>query len=643
MKKIIGIASAVLLSTQIVFAGASKSPEEPMNVVFILADDLGWADTSLYGHTSLYQTPNIERLAARGMTFNRAYSASPLCSPTRASILTGRNPARTGLTAPECHLPHVLLKPRVGQSAEPGRKDTQVTSVSRLDTALPTLGKLLQEDGYATGHFGKWHLGPEPYSPLEHGFDVDIPHYAGPGPAGSFVAPWQYPDFKANYPKEHIEDRMAEEAIAWMKSVNGKPYFMNYWQFSVHAPFDAKQELIDLYKTKIDANDPQRSPTYAAMVHSLDDAVGSLLAAIDESGMADRTAIVFYSDNGGNMYDSIDGTTPTSNFPLRGGKASMFEGGVRVPAIIVWPGVTKAGTRSDEIIQSTDLYPTFLKMMDVALPQDYAIDGVDLTPVLKGGELNRDAIFTYFPHSPPIVPDWLPSSMSVHSGDWKLIRLFYQGDNGAHDYLLYNLAKDESEQNNVAAQYPEKVATLDAMIESFIQDADVTIPNINPNFDPAHYNPSIIGIPQHPKPITNKDERANANPDRPDVDGWQAGGTCSISQGDGVLVIKGSGGDPFISLKQDGVNQGGPFTVSFRMKSAESMGGNVFYNQPASPANSILFPIKEGGDWGEVSVVIEEMEINGLRIDPSEFGGQIEIDWIELKNAAGETLNKWDF
>ncbi|MEA2069344.1 MAG: sulfatase-like hydrolase/transferase, partial [Verrucomicrobiota bacterium] len=254
----------------------------PMNVVFILADDLGWSDTTLYGNTSLYQTPNIERLAQRGMTFTRAYANSPLCSPTRASILTGQTPARHGSTAPQHHLKEVRLEASVKESAPPGNKSLETESVTRLDTKLPTLGKLIQADGYATAHFGKWHLGAEPYSPLEHGFDVDIPHWPGPGPAGSFVAPWRFPSFKANYPQEHIEDRMAEEAVRWMKSVEGKkPFYMNYWQFSVHAPFNAKAELIEHYRTKIDPNDPQRSPTYAAMVHSLDDAIGSLLDAID--------------------------------------------------------------------------------------------------------------------------------------------------------------------------------------------------------------------------------------------------------------------------------------------------------------------------------------------------------------------------
>ncbi len=276
------------------------TPTRP-NVVLILADDLGWADTTLYGHTSLYQTPNLERLAERGMTFSRAYSASPLCSPTRSAVLTGLSPARTGLTTPNCHLPQVILKAKPGAKGPAGSKAVGPTSVSRLDPKYPTISSTLKAAGYATGHFGKWHLGPEPYSPLEHGFDVDIPHHAGPGPAGSYVAPWKFKDFDhdPDVPDQHLEDRMADEAVAWMEKVKDGPFFMNYWMFSVHAPFDAKKALIEKYRKEIDSANPQRSPTYAAMVESMDDAIGTLLDALDRLGVSDNTLILFSSDNGG--------------------------------------------------------------------------------------------------------------------------------------------------------------------------------------------------------------------------------------------------------------------------------------------------------------------------------------------------------
>ncbi len=398
---------------------------ERCNVIFILADDLGWADTTLYGHTSLYQTPNLERLAKRGMVFTRAYSASPLCSPTRASILTGQTPARTGVTAPNGHLPKPIMNASVKQSGGPGNKALLTESVNRLDTNYPTLGKRFKAAGYATAHFGKWHLGPEPYSPLQHGFDVDLPHWPGPGPAGRFVAPWKFKDFKEDKSGEHIEDRMAKEAVKWMRALpKDQPFYMNYWMFSVHAPFDAKAALIEKYRGKIDLKNPQHSPTYAAMVESMDDAVGTLLDAVDAAGFADRTIFIFTSDNGGNMYNGIREkdragkefvVEPTSNRPLRGGKATVYEGGIRVPAVIAWPHVTQPGTRSDEVIQSTDFFPTLLTGLGIGLPKDWPVDGVNIGPALRGGKLAPRGIITYFPHN-PAVPEWLPPSVSVHRG-----------------------------------------------------------------------------------------------------------------------------------------------------------------------------------------------------------------------------------
>lgn len=325
---------ALILAAGSVRAADAPTAADRPNIVFILADDLGWADTTLYGHTKLYRTPNIDRLAKQGMTFTRAYSASPLCSPTRSSIMTGLNPARTGITSPNCHLPQVVLEAEPGKKGPPGSKSVSPTVVTRLKTDYYTLAEALKEAGYATAHFGKWHLGPQPYSPLQQGFDVDLPHWPGPGPAGSYVAPWKFRDFDPQSPGQHIEDRMAKEAVAFMEKNKDKPFFVNYWMFSVHAPFDAKKELIEKYRGLVRPDNPQRSPTYAAMVESMDDAVGTLLDTLERLGIAKRTIVVFFSDNGGNMYNTIDETSPTSNAPLRGGKATVYEGGVRVPCVV---------------------------------------------------------------------------------------------------------------------------------------------------------------------------------------------------------------------------------------------------------------------------------------------------------------------
>ncbi|SEQ77169.1 Arylsulfatase A [Hyunsoonleella jejuensis] len=500
MKKVI---SVLIFSLGFLAVKAQDTDNNKINIVFILADDLGWADVTLYGKTKFYETPNLERLAARGMTFNRAYAASPLCSPTRASILTGQTPARTGITSPAAHQPNVQLKASRPPKAAPDSKSIACTPVTRLDTIIPTLGKLLKADGYNTAHFGKWHLGRAPYTPIQHGFDMDVPHWPGPGPAGSFVAPWKYPNFKANYEYEHIEDRMADEAINWLRSRDlNTPFFMNYWQFSVHAPFDAKESLIKYYQTKIDFTDLQHSPTYAAMVHSLDQAVGRLLDEIDRLGISDNTAIIFFSDNGGNMYNGIRETSqsgeefitePTSNRPLRGGKATIYEGGTRVPCIVVWPKLTVPESRSDVMIQSTDFYPTILNQLGIQFPKKHKIDGVDITEALKGKDQDRGPIITYFPHNPKI-PNCLPPSVAVHDGDWKLIRVFNYGKDFTHQYFLYNLKQDIGEVHNLTAKYPDKVKELDAIIEAHLKDTKAVVPIANPAFDPQKYHPEDIGI-----------------------------------------------------------------------------------------------------------------------------------------------------
>jgi arylsulfatase A-like enzyme len=303
----IGALGASMLCLALASACAADVPKSPPNIVFILADDLGFSDLSCYGST-FHRTPNLDALAKRGMLFRQAYTANPLCSPTRASILTGLYPARLGITAPVCHQPEVRLKPGLSAQARPSQKSLVAESVTRLDTSYVTLAETLRAKGYATGHFGKWHLGREPYSALEHGFDVDVPHWFGPGPAGSYVAPWRFPSelrFQGT-PGEHIEDRMATEAAKFIRDNRDRPFFLNYWCFSVHGPWDAKEALVRHYHRAADPAKAQRNVVYAAMIHSLDDAVGTLVKALDENGLTEKTLIVFFSDNGGVNWTGVN-------------------------------------------------------------------------------------------------------------------------------------------------------------------------------------------------------------------------------------------------------------------------------------------------------------------------------------------------
>ena len=642
----------LLKSLSVALAILSLFPIQPLaisaqpNVVFILADDLGWSDTTLYGTTKFYQTPNIERLAKRGVTFSRAYSASPLCSPTRSAILTGLSPARTGITTPNCHLPQVILEATVGKSGAPNQKAIQPSPVTRLKTEYRTLAEALKEAGYATGHFGKWHLGSEPYSPLQQGFDVDVPHHPGPGPAGSYVAPWKFADFDhdPDIPDQHIEDRMAKEAVAFIEKHRSQPFYLNYWMFSVHAPFDAKKSLIEKHRTRVDPNNTQRSPTYAAMIESMDDAIGTLLNTLDRLKIADNTIVVFTADNGGNMYNEIDETRPTSNAPLRGGKATMFEGGTRVPCVVAWPGITLPGTRSDLIVQSEDYYPTIIHGLGLKPEAGQRFDGISILPALKGNAFSRGAIFQYFPHNPG-VPDWLPPAVSVHRGDWKLIRIFHGGESNAHRYLLFNLRDDLSEKTNLASQKPELVSELDGLITTFLNETKAVVPIPNPAFDPAKYDPKLEGVQQ-------SDTKAKAQPKAhaktepkndgdSSLQGWKAR-DCSASVKKGIVHVSKLTDSSFLGFSA--AKHTGPSVVKLRIK-ANKGESHVDWlpNGAKSEPQSVAFSLK-GKNWQEISITVPATGPLGiLRIYLPKQSKPIEIDWIEISSENKSQVTRTEF
>ena len=643
------------------FTAALSANDKPKNIVLILADDLGWADTTLYGKTSLYETPNIQRLASQGMTFSNAY-ASPICSPTRASILTGQNPARLGLTTPSAHLKEERLEAVSSPRALPHQKSTNVQSTTRIDLSLPTLGLLLKQAGYSTAHFGKWHLGREGHTPLERGFDVDLPHWYGPGPKTSYLAPWGYANFKEGEPGEHIEDRMAMEAVKWLKKRDpSKPFFMNYWQFSVHAPFGAKPELITRYQNKINPDSAQRSPTYAAMVHSLDDAVGTLLDTLEDEGIADDTIVIFYSDNGGNVHSGLEETDSkgnkyitaiTSNQPLKGGKGGIHEGGIRVPAVVVWPGITAPGSRNKTRIQSLDLYPTILKMLGIVPPEEHIMDGLDFTKALRGIEYERDPMFTYVP-SHGNTPHWLPPSMSMHYKQWKLIRTFHYGENGDHQYRLYDLQNDIGESNNLVASRDDVVQELDSLIDQYIQDAKVVLPLPNPNFDASKFDASLIGVQagglKMPPGFKTVHE---ATPSTPPTKlspkgllGWILRG-ADVEMNTDSLKLTPNARQPFMTIAN--LQLTGPIEVRIRIRSTRDGVGNLqwrTHEQEFFPEAKQLQSFElTAGKWREVKLQLAtEGKLKHVRLFVPAPKSTTEIDWIEINSKSNSQKKRWDF
>ncbi|MFM8892744.1 MAG: sulfatase, partial [Planctomycetia bacterium] len=489
----VAVAVALLLA-----CGVARAAERP-NVVLILADDLGVRDLSCYGST-YHETPNLDRLAARGVRLTNAYSASPLCSPTRASIMTGQHPARLGITAPACHVAAVQLEKRL---AAGNARVSVAESLTRLKPGYHTLAEALKGAGYATAHFGKWHLGHnlapgDAYEPRDQGFDLDWPHTPrapGPGGGGGYLAPWRFIDDPSigDEPGRHIDARMADEAGAFIRASKGRPFFVNFWLFSGHAPWTARVESIEHFATKTDPANPQKNPLYAAMVKGMDDAVGRLLDHLDESGAADDTLVVFWSDNGGYAYppkktdpEGYADVPATSNLPYRSGKASLYDGGTREPGIVVWPGRVQPGTTADFLMQSTDLYPTLLAACGAAPKADQAVDGLDPSQALTGGPAPRRRVFCHFPHGSAArdaVMDGFYAGSYLRDGNLKLIRFYARADDGGDEWELYDLSADPGERHDLSASRPAETARLRGLLERELSDTEAVIPRLNPAYD----------------------------------------------------------------------------------------------------------------------------------------------------------------
>ena len=627
------IFSVTLLSVSHLLAASAESPTPPPssrrpNVVFILADDLGWRDLGVYGST-YHETPNIDRLAARGLRFTQAYAANPLCSPTRASILTGLYPARIGITAPVCHLPQEILEKGL-TAPQPHVRVQVANSLTRLKPEYTTLAEVLRDAGYVTAHFGKWHLGHSgPYEPKDQGFQFDFPHTPQvPGPGGGYLAPWRFIKDPAiqGAPGEHIEDRMSAEAARFIRNNKDRPFYLNYWCFSVHSPWSAKPELVEYFRQKADPNSSQRNPVYAAMVKSLDDAVGRIVAAIDECGLADQTIIIFFSDNGGFAYPprrennrGVETQPPgyadipaTSNLPLRSGKASIYEGGTRVPLIVIWPGHTQPGTVTDSLFSSVDFFPTILEMCGID-HSGYRVDGISQVAALEGKGAPRKEVFCHFPHGSENqarnIPGFLPSAY-LREGDWKLIRFFAANPDGTDRFELYNLAEDIGESHNLADKYPERVNALRVKLEKYLADTEAVIPRQNPDYrgDVATQDPLL---------------------------GWKAR-NCQAEIRDGKLHLTATAGSPFLGFSVG--RQHGPLQVAFHLKVLRTDGthqdksaGKVEWLPPSGERPApVPYEMTSAGPQTVVVEVPWTQSIGIVRIYLPEGCREAEVDWIEL-------------
>ena len=448
------LSSKLLATVLLAWPVLSHAETPPPNIVFIMADDLGPGWVDYYGSNAEINTPNLQRLAETGMVFTRAYAACPVCSPTRAACITGMSPAQIGMTT---HIPGKAGNERPGPKGGPRDAET----LDHLPLDLPSYARELKKLGYATGFIGKWHLAGEgsvgtkdgivnkDWHPEHYGFDLNVGGCAY-GQPKSWFDPFKNGTIPDRDSGEYLTDRLGDEAAAFIESHQDKPFHLTLWPYSVHTPIKAPKELVK----KNGGNN------YRAMLESLDNAVGKVLASLESTGTLKNTMVVFYSDNGGHI--------PTEWLAEK--KCSLLEGGVRVPMVVSWPGVIQGGTTCEVPVTSMDFFPTFVHAAGGSTADIAKLEGLDLKPLFEGsGKLDRDALYWHFPHNRMEVKYFMGAT--ILEGDWKYYRSY-----GLKEDALFNLKDDPMEKNNVLENQPERVERLRAKLDQWLTQVSAKMP-----------------------------------------------------------------------------------------------------------------------------------------------------------------------
>jgi arylsulfatase A-like enzyme len=482
---------ALLFSIAVLSAGAADNP----NVVFFLVDDLGQRDLGCYGST-FYETPSVDRLAREGAKFTNAYAACPVCSPTRAAVQTGRWPQRTGVTD--------YIGAAGGEKWNRNTKLLPAEYSDRLAHEEITLAEMLKASGYATFFAGKWHLGPEGWWPENQGYDINMGGVdkGGPYGGGRYFSPYGNPRLPDGPEGEHLPDRLATETAKFITANKDRPFFAFFSFYSVHTPLMSRPDLQKKYEEKRqrlgleakwgkedtrDVRLVQEHAVYGGMVEAMDLAVGKVLAKLDELALSENTLVIFTSDNGG--LSTSEGS-PTSNLPLRAGKGWLYEGGIREPLLIRWPGVVKAGSVIGTPVSSPDYFAT---VQEVAGAHTTAkVDGVSLVPLLKGGSIKERPLYWHYPHYGN--QGGAPGG-AVRLGDWKLIEWYEDG--GRRE--LFNLSNDVEERNDLASQHPDKVRELAALLGSWRKEVGAVMPTPNTKHDSSQPDGRAAGAGGGPR------------------------------------------------------------------------------------------------------------------------------------------------
>jgi arylsulfatase A-like enzyme len=453
---------------------APSEAEAPPNIVLVYVDDLGWRDLGIQG-SGFYRTPRIDQFASEGVRFTNAYANAPNCAPSRAALLSGAYAPRTGI--------YTVASAARGPSEL--RRLVPAENRTELPLEVVTLAEALRSAGYTTGHAGKWHLGGEGHLPDDQGFDWSVAGDASGSPA-SYFHPYRrgesvIPGLEGGREGEYLPDRLTDEAIGFMSENRDNPFFLYLSHYSVHTPIRAKADMVAVYQGLPEV-EGHGDPVYAAMIESVDQGFGRLLDALDGFQIADRTVVVFYADNGG--FGPV-----TSMAPLRGSKGMLYEGGIREPLLVRWPGHTEAGRIIDIPVIGTDLYPTFLEAAGGDVPTGAVLDGVSLVPLLEGSEaaerLADRALFWHFPayleSDASVAGPWRTTPASaIRKGSHKLIH-FFEEDR----WELYDLSSDVGESRDLSQHEPKRLSELQNALRAWWQETGAFLPvEANPEFDP---------------------------------------------------------------------------------------------------------------------------------------------------------------
>lgn len=471
----------LVLMVLALLVGVGTLQAKPMNFVFILVDDLGQRDIGIEGST-FYETPHINRLASAGMRFTQGYATCQVCSPSRASILLGKYPPRTGITN--------YIGAKSGKQWNRNDRVLQPDYAKSLPHADTTLAEAMKTAGYKTFFAGKWHLGGKGSLPTDHGFDINVGGASYGSPPGGFFSPYKNPKLKDGPPGESLTLRLAEETSKFIEAHQDEKFFAYLSFYAVHAPIQTTDELQAKYvakakaqglaesRFKFDRTMPVRqvqdNPVYAGMMETLDQTVGNVLQTLDDLNLADNTVVIFTSDNGG---VSSGDAFATSNLPLRGGKGRQWEGGFREPYYVVAPSVAPAGSVSDVPVTGTDFYPTILDLAGIPLKPNQHVDGVSLVPLLKGNQIDQRDLYWHYPHYGNQGGE--PAAV-VRSDNWKLIHYYEDGHNE-----LYDLSQDLGEQYDLSTGNPEVTHQLSAKLQAWLAETGAAIPKPDDRFDPA--------------------------------------------------------------------------------------------------------------------------------------------------------------